>query len=232
MGNPLYSTPLLQEVPTGANTDRVHPADLGDGSPGAPAARQNHPAAQALSRIPVGGGPEAPPQASLGRSFPVLSGVQAGGHLQSVVGRISWIREAVKGPMLLRRKSRPGHTERAIFTCPGRYRQPRQKPGGPILSKHVLPAPFTPGWSRQGGQLRGRWVPPAARRDGRGLGAAPAPPTKPSPAEGAPNQVKRDGRRRGCLQKASGGGAERARLGPAPQPPAPAELFCLTAKLN
>lgn len=113
-------------------------------APGAPEGCQNHPATQVLSRIPVGGGPEAPPQASLGCSFPVLSGVQAGGHLQSVVGRISWIREAVKGPMLLRRKSRPGHTERAIFTCPGRYRQPRQKPGGPILSKHVLPAPFTP----------------------------------------------------------------------------------------
>ena len=36
--------------------------------------------------------------------FPVPSSVQAGGHLQSVVGRISWIREAVKGPMLLWRK--------------------------------------------------------------------------------------------------------------------------------
>lgn len=38
--------------------------------------------------------------------FPVPTGVQAGGHLQSVVGRISWIREPVKGPMLLWRKSR------------------------------------------------------------------------------------------------------------------------------
>lgn len=46
--------------------------------------------------------------------------------------------------MLLQRKSRPGHAERAIFTCPGRYRRPRQKPRGPVLSKHVLPAPFTP----------------------------------------------------------------------------------------
>lgn len=157
------------------------------GAPGASEGCQNHPATPALSRIPVGGGPEAPPRASLGCSFPVLSGAQAGGHLQSVVGRISWIREAVKGPMLLRRKSRPGHTERAIFTCPGLYRQPRQKPGGPILSKHVLPAPFTPRLSREGGRLPGRWVPPAARRDGPGLGAAPAPPTKPSPTEGAPD---------------------------------------------
>lgn len=151
MGNPLCSTPTATRGTHGGKQQHRLSASRWQRcppwvirAPGASEGCQNHPATEALSRIPVGGGPEAPPQASLGCSFPVLSGVQAGGHLQSVVGRISWIREAVKGPMLLRRKSRPGHTERAIFTCPGRYRQPRQKPGGPILSKHVLPAPFTP----------------------------------------------------------------------------------------
>lgn len=177
MGNPLYSTPPATRG-THGGTHRPRASRWQRRLTWAIAGTPEPSCSPSTVPIPVGGGPEAPPQASLGRSFPVLSGVQAGGHLQSVVGRISWIREAVKGPMLLRRKSRPGHTERAIFTCPGRYRQPRQKPGGPILSKHVLPVPFTPGWSRQGGQLRGRWVPPAAPRDGRGLGAAPAAPTK------------------------------------------------------
>lgn len=191
MGNPLCSTHPATRGTHGGQ----HRASPSGGqrrlpwvirAPGPSEGCQNHPATRALPRIPVGGGPEAPPRASLGCSFPVLSGVQAGGHLQSVVGRISWIREAVKGPMLLRRKSRPGHTERAIFTCPGRYRQPRQKPGGPILSKHVLPAPFTPRLvPAKGGGADG--CPQQHEGTGRGLSAAPAPPTKASPTEGAPN---------------------------------------------